>query len=952
LLKVLGIVYNKSTYIVAWFESTILGVNMAEPMYFQWQNEVLLKTIYPLREMKLRDFLVYYREIDLWAEYKDKKIENFQSEIKAYIAARETALVTAYKSYKTLYAYFTQEDVRSKYMAKYRLKDETELAKIKELHRLLMTYLPRYADVRKEKYFVTQQVSLWEQHRKSLLQQVAQKQRRLNIMLPDHPKRPVETQELQKLQNVTLAIVEEELERLYAFASTYNKIERRKLEFFKAKQAAETGSKGVRIRLDGVQMRLKPVEAKQREASATLTRLKSPPKVDSVQGYFSTEDISDQLRRQFPQADQPLVNALSGVHKQLAVALRTLKDDAVKLVTVKNHVYKLQAQQRAFRQEVTTLETQLRNMPADWVKRGTSQARLDMLRDAGLKAIEQEMDKLGDYRAAFEYSRKSQAELAQMIQAKEKEMLGIQQTSSQLAKEASALEEQLRSIESVLNVSEEEYLVHYSPDQPITIKDIVRGKVDAYKASLAQKNQSQLLEEIVQRFIKQPERYPLWLQYMVIHFSGMRYATAHGSWADPKDLLLGLRTSAVEKDLKRMDDDTVEALSQERVSVYEAPNGSVPNAPKLTQAQDKKWKDKIAYYLRGMKSTSPYYRRKALFDLRLDEANYEVETMTPAQALEALEAMKEDLPDWMWKEIVRLTDLRIKEANDPNWEKLTPEEEEKRNEAQYAELRAIMNKWKQDNLTGWREEHDQSNRLIVTRSVCNEVAEQIQHLRGHSPPGGLTSKAPWYMKNESQKKVPGTPGPYLTKPASVKDYNVGASILWLRFVHELPNPWRVARPLQTRSGDGLIPAEFIRKKAGTTGNWVYSQGDVVARTRTRLNEKKHKVKDQQWLRWIHEATVAEVAETADGPVVLTFETALPYDDPRLSAVGVFRHSLDNLMFNGGEESYNGSFVGYVPEGQVPAGDLEEMLDWNHILRRQVMAPARLEAYRKKYIRNT
>jgi hypothetical protein len=30
---------------------------------------------------------------------------------------------------------------------------------------------------------------------------------------------------------------------------------------------------------------------------------------------------------------------------------------------------------------------------------------------------------------------------------------------------------------------------------------------------------------------------------------------------------------------------------------------------------------------------------------------------------------------------------------------------------------------------------------------------------------------------------------------------------------------------------------------------------------------------------MHEATVAEVAETADGPVVLTFKTALPYDDP-------------------------------------------------------------------------
>jgi hypothetical protein len=260
-----------------------------------------------------------------------------------------------------------------------------------------------------------------------------------------------------------------------------------------------------------------------------------------------------------------------------------------------------------------------------------------------------------------------------------------------------------------------------------------------------------------------------------------------------------------------------------------------------------------------------------------------------------------------------------------------------------------MNKWKQDNLTGWREEHDQSNRLIVTRSVCNEVAEQIQHLRGHTPPGGLTAKAPWYLKNEREGKIPGTPRPYFMRPKAAKDYTVGASILWLRFVHEMPNPWRVAKAMQTKQGEGLIPAHYLSNK-GKTGGWIYSQGDVVTRTRTRVNEKKQTVKDQQWLRWIHEATVAEVAETADGPIVLTFETALPYDDPRLSAVGVFKHHLHNLMWDGGEETYNGSFVGYLPEYKIPASDLEEMLDWNKILRKQVMTPAQLEDYRKKYIR--
>jgi hypothetical protein len=48
-----------------------------------------------------------------------------------------------------------------------------------------MTYLPKYADVRKEKYFVTQQVLQWEQKRKALLQEITQKQRRLNIIVPE-----------------------------------------------------------------------------------------------------------------------------------------------------------------------------------------------------------------------------------------------------------------------------------------------------------------------------------------------------------------------------------------------------------------------------------------------------------------------------------------------------------------------------------------------------------------------------------------------------------------------------------------------------------------------------------------------------------------------------------------------------------------------------------------------
>ena len=332
--------------------------------------------------------------------------------------------------------------------------------------------------------------------------------------------------------------------------------------------------------------------------------------------------------------------------------------------------------------------------------------------------------------------------------------------------------------------------------------------------------------------------------------------------------------------------------------------------------------------------------------------------MSPAEALEALKVLragkdgKAGLPDWMWKEITRLTELRVQEAKDPKWNELTPEEQREKNEARYSEFREIMKQWKEKHLTGWRDEHDRSNRLIVTSSVCNEVAEQILHLRGRSPGGGLTGLVDWYMRAVREENKPGAAEPYFVfaKEGAEPSYREGATILWLRFVHEPPNDWRKAKPMVI-DGVRLIPDKY-RSKEGKESEWSYFEDSFVRRTRSRLIDKKRTARDEQWLRWIHAATVAKVAETADGTVVLTFETALPYDDPSVSAVGVFPRYLPGVMWDGGEDNYNGSYVAYVPEGELPVRDLEEMLDWNRILRRQVMAPAKLEEYRRNHIRRS
>ncbi len=277
-------------------------------------------------------------------------------------------------------------------------------------------------------------------------------------------------------------------------------------------------------------------------------------------------------------------------------------------------------------------------------------------------------------------------------------------------------------------------------------------------------------------------------------------------------------------------------------------------------------------------------------------------------------------------------------VTDLNWETLTPEETAERNLQQSNDLRMVMDAWITKHIGTWRDEHGRTHELIVSRAVCNETAEHVQHIRGHLPPGGLTPKPSWYQKNEVENKLPGEPRPYYVKPTSAKDYTQGASIFWLRFVDKQPDQWQVAKPIATKDGVGLLDKGFIGRKPKDKSDipWVYKPGDTTMRSRTYMDASKKKVTQQQWLRWIHEATVAEAAETADGPVIITYETALPGGDLGTSAVGIHKMPLSWHLSDGTEEAYNRSFVGYVPEGQVPIEHMKTMLDWNKVLRKKVV----------------
>ncbi|KXK15957.1 MAG: hypothetical protein UZ14_CFX002000130 [Chloroflexi bacterium OLB14] len=691
---------------------------MANTFNFQWQNPILLKDIYPMRLQKLRDFLIYYKEADLWAEYKNKDISTLKTDVDEYEKGMDDARAKEFKTYITLKKYFLIKDVRG-FFVKYKPIEEEAMALIQKNHDLFIASWPK--DIRGERAFIQSRIESFKTNLGFLRDRIRYLQRQLEGMVAEHPNRAKVEAEYKLKNESALPMVLEEMEKLRQFDATYDKVEAPKLEWYKLSKADPN--------------------------------------------YKTTE---------------------------------------------------------------------------------------------------------------------------------------------------------------------EEFLVNYDPKIPVTVQDIVRWKAEQYAKSLEAKDQYQLLKDIQARFEKEPKRFPIWLQYMVIHFSGMRYKSAHGSWADPKDLLIRLRVDEVKNAQATLSDADVTAKCAEKIAQYE---GTGSNKPVLAKSTEKIWKDKVALHMQGVKANGPKTKRAGLTALVEEEVRYEYMMMSNDQVAAKLEAIKSQIPAWAWKWIVMLTHLRVNYVQESGWETFTPEEDKIR----FADtkLYPIFSKWASDNTGMWRPEHGRTHEVIVTRAVCNETAEHAQHIRGHLPPGGLTDNAARYVKAAAEK----TKGAYFIKPLGAENYIQGASIFWLRYVNSEPSQWQIPKATQDSNGVGLVPKEFMSKrpqpKVGKNAPapivpWEYKAGGFT-RSRTTIDAQKKKVTQSQWLRWIHEATVIEVVDTADNTYVYTFETSLPDDFRGTSCLGIFRNTLRWNLDDGTEDNYNRSFVGFVPEGAVPLDHMKEMLDWDKII---------------------
>ena len=479
-----------------------------------------------------------------------------------------------------------------------------------------------------------------------------------------------------------------------------------------------------------------------------------------------------------------------------------------------------------------------------------------------------------------------------------------------------AVGEELKSLRKVRDLFEkQDRLPKLEPNKPLSMADLARVDLNDYQKKLEGLDIDALTAEAWNKLQeRKPDgkpRFEKWFQYMIMHFSGMRYISAHGSWADPDELLEML----VRENLKgklAVGEDIDDRTGAEVQRLLRAP------ADETT------------------KNLAPVLKALVIFKKELEDA---------AKNLPPQERVKKAIPDWAWQEITKFTQLRLG-TTDANWEAISPD----RWNSETSRWRELMDSWQKEDITGWRKEHEETLELIVTRAVCNEVAEHIQHLRGNAPAGGLTAKPNWYLNAQSKfAALPATDpkrgAAYFRKAMRDADFIPGASIFWLGWVPKEPNAWQVARPI---SGIDLLGgAKAMDGRTKDSANWTVRfvnnawirtrQPELVLPTvqelrrqgmtdreieKRRMELRAANAQQKEYLRWKHEATVVEVVERIDGQkYVLTFETG---------KIGLNWHTVDNLV-NGIDEI----FVGFIPATDKEPENLAKMLEGQKLLAKSV-----------------
>jgi DNA-binding CsgD family transcriptional regulator len=485
--------------------------------------------------------------------------------------------------------------------------------------------------------------------------------------------------------------------------------------------------------------------------------------------------------------------------------------------------------------------------------------------------------------------------------------------------------------EFLLTYDEADLVKKYQDKTSVERKTLVLQELEPLKLSYEAMDQERLLEVIQDRFAADinHQRYPEWLRYVVIHFSGIRYKSAHGSWSNPALLIPKLETMVTDTLKKATPQQVTEMIDKAR-----AGGATAIFDPAVLPADLQAQKDLLFKYLTAQELVKP--------GLTPEAAHLTV--------LERLYVMKDRMsfPKFFWRDVVNQTDLRLAVQTGDwlnDWENPPLADIQERQQTKDFRWATILVNWKIDS-TAWRLEHYNSLNLVVTRVVCNELSEHIHHLRGFRAASGLTGKPSYYRgltgkpvipvkpvnpglakeKAETGKQKPAPPVQdlpdgvaYFGRPLNRTYFKPGASILSLGWVTVRPNAWQIAQPMagvdyQEKTDPtwkyGLVLGEIVRTKpVPSPPGQPKKPKDEKAGPQAKVITPELK----EWLRWTHEAIVVDVMDLLNGPNVITFET--------YPSIGINRTHISNKLNVWSE------FLGYNPG--KPLDPVKEALKINN-----------------------
>ncbi len=482
----------------------------------------------------------------------------------------------------------------------------------------------------------------------------------------------------------------------------------------------------------------------------------------------------------------------------------------------------------------------------------------------------------------------------------------------------------------------------------------------------------ELLGEVLDVFAADAtyQRYPKQVRYLVIHFSGMRYDSAHATYARPQALLATLKEQEVRElfagtDATGLQDEvqaTGAALTAELATpglgaarrrgllevktAVDAPNAvleqlrvknpdqhqafsdwqtlvqlravalAAKDAEQVTELSDriKQLEQQFGHggQFKQLQTRIDALERKQLEsvrEFRVREARRAMSALSDAQALGVLLKLQDAVPAWVWDEVVRLTQLRVN-VTDPKWKDAAGLPKSlNRKDPVTARWQQILQEWTHD-ASQWNSKHNERYEIVATSVVCNQLSELAQHLYGKDISQGIRGAAGWYQKRAAEERAKGVAQSYFLRPTQAASFVSGAGVFWARFEAEQPYKGNMAHTLP--GIDFLTEGKQVMREGLVEGEWTYHVADDGDITRTRGTADKI---ETQWFAWQHEATVVESGKNS----VTLFETS---GGARLTTRGL-RELVDPMAEPWVRDKHRDTnvFVGFATEGSpLPALD--------------------------------